>query len=41
MIVIKSFITRTKVYHNDPIFVKDKKFEQQIKGTIGITGLYF
>jgi hypothetical protein len=41
MIVIYTYITRVEVYRSDPIFIKDKKFEQQIKGTIGITGLYF
>jgi len=38
MIVRLTNITRTTVYHNEPIFFKDKRIDQRIKGTLGITG---
>lgn len=41
MIVIYINNTRTKVYYSDPKLFKVKYFENQILGTLGITGLYF
>ena len=38
MIVRLTSNTRTKVYHNEPIFFQDKSIDQRIKGTLGITG---
>ena len=38
MIVRLTNNTRTKVYHNEPVFFKDKRTDQRIKGTLGITG---
>ena len=39
MIVLLTSNTRTiMVYHREPIFLKDEKIDQRIKGTLGITG---
>ena len=40
LIVILIYITRTKVCHSEPKIFKDNNFDQRIKGTLGITGLY-
>ena len=34
-------ITRTTVYHSEPIIFEDNTIDQRIKDTPGITGLYF
>lgn len=41
MIKILTSILRMKVYYSEPIIFKGIIIEQRIKGTLGITGLYF
>jgi len=38
LIAILTNSARTKVYHSEPLFLKDKSNDQRIKGTLGITG---
>ena len=40
MIRILIGILRTNVCHNEPVIFKGKITDQQIKGTLGITGWY-
>jgi hypothetical protein len=41
MITILTNIVRMAVYYSEPIIFKGIIIEQRIKGTLGITGLYF